>query len=246
MISCQMEGIIGFADMVVHLLLTHGLLFLIHWLLSFWALLFTDHELVGAEFGLVSKLLGPLIFSLSVISVTDPLSLISVYSHLSQPYSRCYLGHRSNTTIGSPFSTYRRHRCVTRSDPLIYHPDEDDEKLMEVNTADDGDNDASCETSEESDDMEALGLCSPDGAFGLSGTADRTMCLLVGLLRGVLFWRCCSSREDEGSATPIAGPSTSGMVVARDRFGCEAARSDGLGLRDDQISLLVRKGIQII
>ncbi|KAM7535973.1 hypothetical protein Aperf_G00000095182 [Anoplocephala perfoliata] len=172
-----------------------------------------------------------------VISVTDPPSLISIYSHLSQPYSRCYFGRRDNTTIGSPFSTSQRHRCGTHSDPLIYNPDDDAEKLMEVDTEDEGDNNGSCEASEGSDDIEALGLCSPDGAFGLSGTADRTMCLLVGLLRGVLFWRCCSLREEP--TTPIAPPSTSGIIVARDRFGREAARSDGLGLRDDQISLLI-------
>nr|CDS28254.1 armadillo repeat containing protein 8 [Hymenolepis microstoma] len=90
--------------------------------------------------------------------------------------------------------------------------------------------------------MDALGICSPDGAFGLSGTADRNMCLLVGLLRGVLFWRCCSAlkgetKKEEDGGIPVGGPSRS--IVARDRFGNEIARSDGLDLSDDQISLLV-------
>lgn len=110
----------------------------------------------------------------------------------------------------------------------------------------DGDSEDSCGESlseEESVGIDDLSLCSPDGAFGLSGTADKTMCLLVGLLRGVLFCRYCSAfkgaaKKESDGEDPVA--ETSRVIVARDRFGNETVRSDGLGLSDDQISLLVR------
>lgn len=139
----------------------------------------------------------------------------------------------------SPFCLRRQHRLrygrlsETRSDPTIClsnirsssssssEDDADDVGIYNI-----------METDEETGEVGAgaLSFSSPDGAFGLSGTADRTICLLVGLLRGVLFWRCCCS------TTKSTAPA---VVVARDRFGQEAARADGLGITDDEISLKV-------
>ncbi|VDM31866.1 unnamed protein product [Hydatigera taeniaeformis] len=162
-----------------------------------------------------------------VVCETDPRALISIYSHLSQPYSRCHLGLRG----GSKISSLCRHR-ETHSDHVIYRLSdrslEENNSIVENGIYDDE------ETEPEAEMVDSLGLCSPDGAFGLSGTGDRTMCLLVGLLRGVLFWRCCCS--------PVAIDSssrTNTVIVACDRFGRETLHADGLGLSDDQISLKI-------
>ncbi|VDO08121.1 unnamed protein product [Rodentolepis nana] len=166
------------------------------------------------------------------------------------PYSRCHLAqYRSGSrTLDGLFRS--RNRKEVRSDHLYYYPRDCAESVEPQNSADgshrgDGQINDSCGESSSEDEfigMDALGVCSPDGAFGLSGTADRNMCLLVGLLRGVLFWRCCSTfkgetKKEEDGGNPVAGPSRA--IVARDRFGNEIARSDGLDLSDDQISLLV-------
>ncbi|KAL5966938.1 hypothetical protein TSMEX_005334 [Taenia solium] len=165
-----------------------------------------------------------------VVCETDPRALISIYSHLSQPYSRCHLGLRG----GPKVSSLCRHR-ETHSDHLIYRLS--GRSLEENNTIGKyGDNDNEEEMKTEAEIVDSLGLCSPDGAFGLSGTADRNMCLLVGLLRGVLFWRCCCSSV----AIANSSSKTNTVVVAYDRFGRETLRADGLGLSDDQISLKVR------
>ncbi|KAH9285153.1 hypothetical protein ECG_03061 [Echinococcus granulosus] len=164
-----------------------------------------------------------------VLCETDPSALISIYSHLSQPYSRCYLGFRG----GPKVSSLCCHR-ETHSDHLIYRLS--GRSLDENSNIDEnGDYDNEEETETEAEMMDSLGLCSPDGAFGLSGTADRTMCLLVGLLRGVLFWRCCCS----SAATDDSFSKTNTVIVACDRFGRETLRADGLGLSDDQISLKI-------
>ncbi|VDK22713.1 unnamed protein product [Taenia asiatica] len=164
-----------------------------------------------------------------VVCETDPRALISIYSHLSQPYSRCHLGLRG----GPKVSSLCRHR-ETHSDHLIYRLS--GRSLEENNTIDEyGYNDNEEEMKTEAEIVDSLGLCSPDGAFGLSGTADRTMCLLVGLLRGVLFWRCCCSFV----AIDNSSSKTNTVVVACDRFGRETLRADGLGLSDDQISLKI-------
>ncbi len=120
----------------------------------------------------------------------------------------------------------------TSSDPIIYRPANYQSRpssstatAQSLSSCCDLE-DESCEEGEEEDDGDVEmgeGFAYPDGAYGLSGTTDQTMCLLVGLLRGVLFWRIASGDR----------------IVASDRFGNETARSDGLGISDDQVSLKV-------
>lgn len=165
-----------------------------------------------------------------MVCESDPRDLISIYSHLSQPYSRCHLGLRGGPKVSSLY----RHRG-TQSDHLIYRLcGRSLEENKSIDEHGDYDNDEEMET--EAEIVDSLGLCSPDGAFGLSGTADHIMCLLVGLLRGVLFWRCCCSSVATGNSSS----KTNTVIVACDRFGRETLRADGLGLSDDQISLKVR------
>ncbi|KAL5109331.1 hypothetical protein TcWFU_008392 [Taenia crassiceps] len=162
-----------------------------------------------------------------VVCETDPRTLISIYSHLSQPYSRCHLGLQGGSKVSSLCLHHETH-----SDHLIYRLSG---RSLEENNGIDGDYENEGDMETEAEIVDSLGLCSPDGAFGLSGTADRTMCLLVGLLRGVLFWRCCCSSVAIGNSSS----KTNTVIVACDRFGRETLRADGLGLSDDQISLKI-------
>ncbi|VDD79182.1 unnamed protein product [Mesocestoides corti] len=148
----------------------------------------------------------------SVLSETDPPALISIYSHLSQPYSRCFLGSARGRLLNPDCRP--RETC---SDPIIYRSTYQFPRSPSSSSVENDDS--------SKQDEEELDLYSPDGAFGLSGTADRMTCLLVGLLRGVLFWRCSSHTE--------------ASIVVCDRFGNETLCSDGLGLSDDQISLKI-------